>query len=34
MEQEKWVEEVLDDDVVGILHVQFDNMFAADSECV
>ena len=26
-EQEEWVEEVLDDDVVGMLNVQFDNMF-------
>jgi hypothetical protein len=33
MEQEEWVEEVLDDDVVGMLNVQFDNMFADDSEC-
>ncbi len=32
MEQEEWVEEVLDDDVVGMLNVQFDNMFADDSD--
>ena len=26
-EQDEWVEEILDDDVVGMLNVQFDNMF-------
>ena len=26
-EQNEWVEEVLDDDVVGMLNIQFDNMF-------
>ena len=26
-EQDEWVEEVLDDDVVGMLNIQFDNMF-------
>ena len=32
MEQEEWVEEVLDDDVVGMLNIQFNNMFADDSD--
>jgi hypothetical protein len=32
MEQNEWVEEVLDDGVVGMLNVQFDNMFADDSD--
>jgi hypothetical protein len=32
MEQEEWVDEVLDDDVVGMLNVQFENMFADDSD--
>ena len=30
-EQEDWVDEVLDDGIVGMLNVQFDNMLADDS---
>ena len=30
IEQEDWVEEVLDDGMVGMLNVQFDNMIAED----
>ena len=35
MGQDEWVEEVLDDSAVGIMlnDVQFDNLFADDSEC-
>jgi hypothetical protein len=34
MGQDEWVEEVLDDSAVGMLNdVQFDNLFADDSEC-
>jgi hypothetical protein len=32
VEQEEWVEEVLDDSVVGMLNTQFDNMFADESD--
>jgi hypothetical protein len=32
VEQDDWVEEVLDDGVVGMLNVQFDHTFADDSD--
>ena len=32
MDQDEWAEEVLDDGVVGMLNVQFDNMFADNSD--
>jgi hypothetical protein len=32
MDQDEWVEEVLDDGVVGMLNVQFDNMLADNSD--
>jgi hypothetical protein len=32
MDQDEWVEEVLDDGVIGMLNVQFDNMFADNSD--
>jgi hypothetical protein len=30
MEQEEWVEEVLDDNVIAMMNIQFYNLFADD----
>ena len=37
IEQEDWVEEVLDDSMVGMLNIQFDNLIAdedSDLSCL